>query len=90
MSKLTLQSVKTVLLGYFGHDSYKLLDKSTSAVFKSRDVIFEKGITHIAEQVHPKHNPLHIDPLTYKGNPHKTPGDATQDAAAQTLQGIAP
>jgi len=38
------------LLGYFGHDGYKLLDKSTGAVFRSQDIIFEKGITHIAKQ----------------------------------------
>ena len=44
-SKLNPRLVKTALLGYFGYDRYKLLDKSTSAVFKSRDVIFEEGIT---------------------------------------------
>jgi len=45
--------VKTVLLGYFGHNGYKLLDKSTGAIFKSRDVIFEEGITHLAKQSTP-------------------------------------
>jgi len=41
------------LLGYFGHDGYKLLDKSTSAVFRSQDIIFEEGIMHIAKQSNP-------------------------------------
>ena len=45
--------VKTALLGYFGHDGYKLLDKSTGTVFKSRDVIFEEGITHLVKQLTP-------------------------------------
>jgi len=30
-SKLNPRSVKTALLGYFGHDEYKLLNKSTGA-----------------------------------------------------------
>jgi len=38
------------LLDYFGHNGYKLLDKSTGAVSRSQDVIFEEGITHIAKQ----------------------------------------
>jgi len=38
------------LLGYFGHDGYKLLDKSTGAVFRSQDIIFKEEITHIAKQ----------------------------------------
>jgi len=42
-------SVKTALLVYFGHDGYKLLDKSTSAIFKSRDVIFKERITYLAK-----------------------------------------
>jgi len=42
--------VKTSLLGYFGHERYKLLDRSTGAVFKSRDVIFKEGTTHLAKQ----------------------------------------
>jgi len=45
--------VKTALLGHFGHDGYKLLDKSTGTVFKSRDIIFEKEITHLEKQPTP-------------------------------------
>jgi len=41
------------LLGYFGHDGYKLLDKSTGAVFRSQDIIFEERIMHIAKQSNP-------------------------------------
>ena len=50
MSKLFPRSVKVALLGYFGHDSYKLLEKNTGAIFRSCDVIFEEGITHYARQ----------------------------------------
>lgn len=52
-SKLNPRSVKTALLCYFGHNGYKLLDKSTSAVFKSRDVIFKERITHLVKQLTP-------------------------------------
>jgi len=52
-SKLNLRSVKTALLGYFGRDGYKLLEKNTGTIFKSRDVIFEEGITHLAKQPTP-------------------------------------
>jgi len=41
------------LLGYFGHNGYKLLDKSTGAVLRSWNIIFEEGITHIAKQPNP-------------------------------------
>ena len=37
--KLYLRFVKVLLLGYFGHNSYKLLEKNTSSVFKSHDVV---------------------------------------------------
>ena len=90
LSKLAPWSAKTVLLGYFGHNSYKLLDKTTGAMFKSRDVIFKEGTTYIAKQVLPKHNLLDTNPFLYKRNAHKTPSDASQDATTQTLQGIAP
>jgi len=51
--KLNPRLVKITLLGYFEHNGYKLLDKSTGAIFKSRDVIFEEGITHLAKQSTP-------------------------------------
>ena len=88
--KISSLVCKTILLGYFGHNSYKLLDKTTGAMFKSRDVIFEEGTTYIAKQVLPKHNLLDTNPFLYKRNAHKTPSDASQDATTQTLQGIAP
>jgi len=53
ISKLSPRSVKTYLLGYFGQEGYKLLDRKTGAVFKSRDVIFEEGITYLAKQPTP-------------------------------------
>jgi len=53
LSKLNPRSVKTALLGYFGCDGYKLLDKSTGTVFKSQNVIFEERTTHLAKQLTP-------------------------------------
>jgi Reverse transcriptase (RNA-dependent DNA polymerase) len=44
--KLNDQSIKCVLLGYFGRDGYRLLDRSTGRIFRSRDVIFEEGVAH--------------------------------------------
>ncbi|KAF5387622.1 hypothetical protein D9615_000717 [Tricholomella constricta] len=42
-SKLDMRSIKCVLIGYFGRGDYKLLDRSTGRIFRSRDVIFEEG-----------------------------------------------
>ena len=71
-SKLNPRLVKTALLGYFGHNGYKLLDKSTSTIFKSRDVIFEEGITHLAKQSTPTvlsdDNDLFVIRLQQNGN----------------------
>ena len=36
---MNLRSVKTALLRHFGHNGYKLLDKSTGAIFKLQDII---------------------------------------------------
>jgi hypothetical protein len=45
-SKLSPQLVKLVMIGYFGHTGYKLLDCSMGAVHKSRDVMFEETRPH--------------------------------------------
>jgi len=50
LSKLFPRSVKVSLLGYYGHNGYKLLERSTGTIFKSRDVIFKEGETHYAKQ----------------------------------------
>ena len=47
-SKLHPKSLKVYLIGYYGHEAYKLLDRSTEEIFKSRDVIFKEGSTHYA------------------------------------------
>jgi hypothetical protein len=44
--KLNDRSIKCVLLGYFGRDGYRLLDRSSGRIFRSRDVIFEEGVAH--------------------------------------------
>ena len=53
LSKLSPRSARVNLLGYFGHGGYKLLDRTTGAVFRSRDVIFKEGTTHLAKQPTP-------------------------------------
>ncbi|KAF7763932.1 hypothetical protein Agabi119p4_8469 [Agaricus bisporus var. burnettii] len=45
-SKLSPRSVKLTLLGFFDHTGYKLLDRSTGKVYKSRDVVFEERPPH--------------------------------------------
>jgi len=50
LSKLFPRSVKVSLLEYYGHNGYKLLERSTGTIFKSRDIIFEEGETHYAKQ----------------------------------------
>jgi len=57
LSKLYPQSVKTVFLGYFSWDGYKLLDRETSSIFHPHNVIFEEGITHFTTQ------PTHMDTI---------------------------
>ena len=47
LSKLYPRSVKTSLLGYFGCEGYKLLERETGSVFRSCDVIFEEGDTNL-------------------------------------------
>jgi len=49
ISKLQLQSVWVTLLGYNSRNGYKLLDRSTGAIFLLRDVIFEEETTHLAQ-----------------------------------------
>lgn len=45
-SKLSPRSVKLTMIGYFDRTGYKLLDRSTGATHKSRDVIFEETRPH--------------------------------------------
>ncbi|KAF7778932.1 hypothetical protein Agabi119p4_3277 [Agaricus bisporus var. burnettii] len=47
-SKLSPRSVKLTLVGYYGHTGYKLLDRTTGAAYKSRDVIFEETRPHLS------------------------------------------
>jgi len=50
LSKLFPRSVKVSLLEYYGHDGYKLLERSTGTIFKSHDIIFKEGEIHYAKQ----------------------------------------
>ena len=36
--------VKGVLIGYFGHDAYRIFNPDSQRIFCSCDVVFEKGI----------------------------------------------
>lgn len=45
-SKLADRSIKTILVGYFGRGAYRLLDRETGKIIKSRDVIFDEGNAH--------------------------------------------
>lgn len=45
-SKLSPRSVKLTLIGYYDRTGYKLLDRATGAVHKSRDVVFEETRPH--------------------------------------------
>jgi hypothetical protein len=44
--KLAPRSLKCVLIGYFGRDAYRVLDRSSGRTYRSRDVIFEEGVGH--------------------------------------------
>ena len=59
--KLALCSIKCVLIGYFGRDAYRLLDKTTGKMYRSRDVIFEEGIGHRTLNNQPVLNEGEID-----------------------------
>jgi len=92
-SKLHPRSVKVCLLGYYGHEAYKLLDQATESVFKSRDVIFEEGQTHFARQPVPTRFSEEDDPfpITAQHEPDKTnPSENTEThyPDIQPTQGI--
>ena len=46
LSKLKPQSMKCILIRYFGCDSYRLYDTESQRIFQSQDVIFEEGTGH--------------------------------------------
>jgi len=75
LSKLYPRSVKVSLLGYFGRDGYKLLKKSTGTVFRSRDVIFEEGVTHFVKQPFSVIFSNNDDPFSYTPSHTETRSD---------------
>ena len=86
--------VKTTLLGYFGCDGYKLLDKNTGTIFKSRDVIFEEGTTHLAKQptstvLSDDNNPF-IDKPQYNDNIIGPSDNPKLEPTPPLIYGIAP
>ena len=73
-SKLYPRSVKVSLLGYFGRNRYKLLEKSTGTVFRSWDVIF-KGVTHFVKQPSSVIFPNDDNPFSYTPSHTETRSD---------------
>jgi hypothetical protein len=59
-SKLDTTSIKYTLIGYYGRDAYKLLDRNTGIIIKARNVVFEEGTGH---RTQPNQEPLHDDPI---------------------------
>jgi len=88
------------LLGYFGHNGYKLLEKNTGAIFRSRDVMFKEGITHYARQPTPisftdKNNPFPYRPsnqiqVIEKDRNHRMERELEQEPVGPSLQVIVP
>lgn len=62
-SKLHPRSVKLVLIDYYSHQAYKLLDRTTGAIHKSRDVIFEEERTNFTTKTVPIGLSIPDDPL---------------------------
>ncbi|KAF7782993.1 hypothetical protein Agabi119p4_2369 [Agaricus bisporus var. burnettii] len=69
-SKLSPRSSKLTLIGYYGHTGYKLLDRTTGAAYKSRDVIFEESRPHLS-----------TDPITSFSPNDSTGSQSTQQIA---------
>ena len=49
-----LDQLRSFFLGYYDYENYKLLEQSTNIVFRSRDIIFEKGTTNFTIQTNSK------------------------------------
>jgi len=98
--KLFPRSVKVALLGYFGYDGYKLLEKNTGVVFRSHDVIFEEGTTNYAKQLTPTSFTDENNPFPYRldnqtqvsseNRSNNTMGELDQKLIRLPLQVIAP
>lgn len=98
LSKLGPRSVRVVVIGYFGHEGYKLLDRSTGSVYKSRDVIFEEGRTNIAQQpsrnIYTEDNnpfrPADIDGPGNNTNGNTNEEDEEAEVAEELLTDVSP
>ncbi|KAJ3552615.1 hypothetical protein NP233_g12840 [Leucocoprinus birnbaumii] len=103
LSKLSPRSTRLTMIGYYGREGYKLLDRSTGAIHKSRDVIFEEGQIHIAQQPTRALFSEDDDPFPYHPPQAKTPHqgeanpidadvdmDASKDQLGLPQHGIVP
>ena len=97
LSKLFPRSVKVSLLGYYRHNSYKLLERNTSTIFRSHDIIFEERETHYARQPTPMIFIDNTDSFPYQRyNPDSAPDNVntsstdTKPSVRPTTQEIAP
>jgi len=48
--KLGLRVTRLMLIGYFGVESYKLLDQETGSVYSRRNVCFEEGTVNLTKE----------------------------------------
>ncbi len=62
-SKLDRVSIKYSLIGYYGRDGYKLYDRNSGSIIRSRDVIFEEGPGHrtLTQLENDENNDEHFD-----------------------------
>jgi hypothetical protein len=59
--KLAPRSIKCILIGYFGHDAYHLLNKAIGKMYHFQDVIFKEGVGHHMISTQPVLNEGEID-----------------------------
>ncbi|PPQ94056.1 hypothetical protein CVT25_007497 [Psilocybe cyanescens] len=73
-SKLDMVSIKYTLIRYYGHNTYKLLDKETGEIVKARNVVFEEGTGHCMQISRPAlhDEPIFTDELQPDKIPHNT------------------
>jgi hypothetical protein len=89
--KLAPRAIKCTLIGYFGRDAYRLLDKATGKVYRSRDVIFEEGVGHRTLDVQPVLNEGELDHIVLQpiNNAQPTP-DVQSDLVPSHITATTP
>ena len=89
--KLVPHSIKCVLIGYFGHDAYRLLDRTMGKLFRSQDVIFEEGTGHRTLDAPPVSNEGETDHVILQPTGNKStmnPANVTTPIPQQTVLSV--